>query len=199
MKTHGEAGKNQTKEHRAWRAMVNRCTNTKGKRYPEWGGRGIKVCERWISSYDNFIADMGRSPSPTHSIDRIENDKGYYKENCRWATPMEQSNNTRRNVMVKYDEEEKPLRTWCGQLNLNYKSIFLRLWSGWTPERAFNTPMTKRGDIHPTSLFTRNQVIVIKEAIEKGFSLISIASYFKTYLNNICRIKTGRTYKHIQP
>lgn len=134
-KSHGEAGKNKTKEYRTWAAVRNRCTNKKSKRYHEWGGRGITVCDRW-SSYQNFLEDMGRAPSPTHSIDRKENDKGYSKENCRWATPIEQSNNTRRTVMYEYLGEVRTIRGWCDIYGLRYKLVALRIWKGWTISRA---------------------------------------------------------------
>lgn len=197
MRTHGESnGKNRTKEYMAWRGVITRCTNTTNKRYPEWGGRGITVCDRW-REYENFLDDMGRAPSRKHSIDRTDNNKGYYKENCRWATRQEQSNNTRRAVKIRYNGEEKSLRDWCTLMHLNYQQMNARIWGGWTPERAFNTPMTKRGDINPTSLFKREEVLIIKEAIQMGFSLKGIASYFKTNRGNISRIKLGRTYSSI--
>ena len=77
-----------------WKGMRNRCTNPKNKAYPGYGGRGISVCEAW-DDFDQFCQDMGDRPSPTHSIDRIDNDKGYSPDNCRWATPAEQCVNKR--------------------------------------------------------------------------------------------------------
>jgi hypothetical protein len=138
--THGESwGKNRTKEYQAWAGMLNRCTNTKSKRYPEWGGRGITVCARWLK-YENFLEDMGRAPSPKHSVDRIKNELGYSKENCRWATPREQSNNTRRTVKINYNGEDKTIREWCDVFNISYKRAALRLFKGWSPEKTFTTP-----------------------------------------------------------
>lgn len=76
-------------------AMKARCINKKARVYKYYGGKGIKVCDRWLESFDNFLEDMGPRPSKKHSIDRIDNDKGYFKENCRWAPPAVQTQNRR--------------------------------------------------------------------------------------------------------
>lgn len=77
--------------------MWQRCTNKKHKHWKHYGGRGIKVCKRW-KSYTNFLKDMGRKPSPRHSIERIKNDGNYQPSNCKWATTLEQSLNKRTSI-----------------------------------------------------------------------------------------------------
>jgi hypothetical protein len=85
----------ETSEYRSWRHMVERCENPSEKRYASYGGRGIKVCDRWKNNFSAFLADMGQKPSPKHSIDRKDNDLGYEPGNCRWATPKQQAHNRR--------------------------------------------------------------------------------------------------------
>lgn len=88
-------------EYRIWRAMRLRCLSPGNSAYPDYGGRGITVCARWAESFENFIADMGPRPSRKHSIDRKDNDGPYSKENCRWATSLQQNRNRRNSIMTE--------------------------------------------------------------------------------------------------
>lgn len=93
---HGDSARGRlTTEYRTWSNMIDRCERVSNKQFRDWGGRGIKVCPRWRESFAAFLADMGRKPSPDHSIDRINNDGNYEPGNCRWATRLEQNRNKR--------------------------------------------------------------------------------------------------------
>lgn len=140
---HGEARK--TKEYWIWASIKSRCYGKNQKTFSDYGGRGITVCDRWRDSYPNFLADMGRAPSPKHSIDRINNNGNYEPGNCRWATKIQQANNTRVNRMIEYRGQIKTLSEWCRELNINRGTVESRLdRQKWTVPQAFETPTRLR-------------------------------------------------------
>lgn len=118
--SHGMYG---SPEHTTWRAIKGRCYEKSHIGYSRYGGRGITMSDEWKNDFQAFYRDMGPRPSPGHSIERDDNDKGYYKENCRWATRLEQANNTSRNIYCEFDGEIKSLPDWCRELNLSYPKM----------------------------------------------------------------------------
>jgi hypothetical protein len=140
--THGDS---KTSEHNTWSHIKARCYNKKNKSYPRYGGRGIKVCDRWLGSngYVNFLADMGRKPSPEHSIERVWNDGDYCPENCKWALPQEQARNKRNNVYLTHDGETLLLIEWADRLGIDGASLYKRL-EKWPLERALSEPPRKQ-------------------------------------------------------
>jgi hypothetical protein len=133
-------GKSHTPEYHSWSNLKARCSNPKFIGYHNYGGRGIKVCEWWLNSFDNFYADMGPRPGKKYSIDRIDNDGNYEPGNCRWATVKQQADNRRSNILIDCKGTLIPLKQACENLGLEYKTIFARIKIlGWTTEKAFST------------------------------------------------------------
>jgi hypothetical protein len=134
-KTHGKA---LSPEHLAWKRMKARCTCKASAGFKNYGGRGIRVCDRWRHSFEAFLEDMGTCP-PGHSLDRIDTNGNYEPGNCRWADRVTQNNNTSRNRLVVYRGREQTLSEWCRELCLGYDRVKARLRRGDPPERAFST------------------------------------------------------------
>jgi len=133
-----------SREYNIWNRMKQRTTNSNYPEYEYYGGRGITVCPEWINSFETFISDMGKSPSPTHSVDRIDPNGPYSLANCRWATSLEQGENRRDNFYIKYNGTTLHLAAWARKLKINYGTLRSRLQDyGWSVKRAFTTPVTK--------------------------------------------------------
>lgn len=146
---HVKNGK-KSPEYGSWQAMHARCKNPKHQNYERYQQLGITVCEEW-STFDKFIADMGLKPSPEHTIDRIENTKGYYKENCRWATRNEQQRNRRDTTFVTYKGKTKSIADWAEELGFTLPLLYSRIVNlKWDTERAFTTET--RNGIFPNKI-----------------------------------------------
>lgn len=130
---HGGTG---STEYRSWAGMKNRCLNPLGQDYHLYGGRGITVSAEWKADYRTFLKDMGRKPTKRHSLDRIDNFGPYCKENCRWATPKQQRDNSRSVRFITIGAVSLPLRDWARISNVSESSIRIRLARGWNPSDA---------------------------------------------------------------
>lgn len=126
----------KTPTYFTWKSMIQRCLNKKATGFKNYGGRGIKICPEWIKDYNRFVSDMGIKP-PETSLDRIDNEGPYSKDNCRWVFHKKQNRNTRRTVWLTYKGETKGMSDWCEELNLNYTAIKQRIERGWDTDRAF--------------------------------------------------------------
>lgn len=132
-RTHGMSG---TPIYLVWIDMVRRCTKPNHHAFRLYGGRGITVCNRWLA-FENFFADMGDRPSPEHSIDRKENDKGYSPNNCRWATSIEQSNNRSTNRFVTYEGKTQTVTEWAREKGFWKSTLRYRLNHGVPIDQLF--------------------------------------------------------------
>lgn len=140
-KSHGESGTGtrgargkETPEYRCWKTIKNRCYNRNFKQYSDYGGRGIRVCQRWLDSYENFLADMGRKPSSSHSIGRRNNDGDYALDNCFWATNKEQQRNKRTTRLFTARGKTQSMIDWVEELDLPISTITWRRRRGWSDE-----------------------------------------------------------------
>ena len=135
-KTHGLRMRGEkTKAYRAWAGLRSRCNDKNNHKYHLYGGRGIKVCERW-DHYNLFLDDMGEPPSVRHSIDRIDSNGNYEPGNCRWATPLQQANNLRTTRFYEHGGETASLSEWAEKLGVTRDAIKLRLRRGQTFEQV---------------------------------------------------------------
>lgn len=144
--THGFSRRGErAPEYGAYRTMLERCYNPKAIGYDTYGATGITVSESWRNSFLTFITDMGRRPTLTHSLDRIDPKGNYCKENCRWATAIDQANNKKNNRHITMDGKTQTVSQWCRELGLNRQFVQGRLKYGWPPERALKEPIYKKG------------------------------------------------------
>lgn len=138
-RTHGMTN---TKTFQVWRHMRQRCRLPTIKGFKNYGGRGIAVCDRW-QNFENFLVDMGERP-PGMQLDRIDNELGYFPENCRWATPLQNANNRRSSRFIEVNGQRQTLSQWAAQLGVTRDVVRNRLLMGWTEEAAVTKPLNRR-------------------------------------------------------
>jgi hypothetical protein len=139
-RTHGES--RRSTEYRAWAGMKSRCNDPGCSSYPKYGARGIRVCERW-QGFENFLEDIGRRPSPNHSLERIDNDGDYEPSNVRWATSTDQARNRRTSRIIEFGGKRQCLEAWADDLGICQSTLHERL-NKWPLERA----LTQRKHCH---------------------------------------------------
>jgi len=131
-------------EYSSYRAMLKRCYNKNHEAYNRYAGKNIIVCDYWKESFINFYNDMAPRPSKNHSLERIDNTKGYCKENCRWATMKEQGNNRYTNKLLTYNNETLTYAQWSEKLGGDRHLVGQRIKKGWSIEKSLTTTIKKR-------------------------------------------------------
>jgi hypothetical protein len=139
IKTHGLS---RSLEYKVWSEMIRRCHNHHDTSYANYGGRGIQVCDDWrgAGGFEAFIGHIGRRPSASHAVDRIDNNGNYEPGNVRWATQTVQGRNTRKNRLITAFGKTMTLAEWAERTGIKRETIARRLNCGWSSERALNTP-----------------------------------------------------------
>jgi hypothetical protein len=127
-------------EYRTWMGMKARCGNPNDKRFADYGGRGIRVCDRWLESFEAFLADMGPRPSSRHTIDRIDVDGGYEPGNCRWVAAAAQARNKRTNRIEEYRGVRASVAELCERFGADVRRVYWRIERGWTIADAIERP-----------------------------------------------------------
>lgn len=130
-------GLTNSPEYNAWRAMRNRCYREKDEHFHRYGGSGIKVCDRWKNSFEEFIKDVGRKPTPKHSLNRKNNDGNYEPDNTIWSTHVDQCNNRSTNSMITFNSKTQSVAQWSVETGIKAATLYYRINHGWPPERAF--------------------------------------------------------------
>lgn len=134
----------------SYNTMIQRCYNPNNEQYKDYGGRGIKVCSRWLpkqaeaKGFWNFTEDMGKRPSQRHSLDRIDNNKNYMPSNCKWSTPEEQARNRRNNILITYNGVTRVAKDWSKELNIPMSTIVWRYHNN-LPVELILSPINYRG------------------------------------------------------
>lgn len=135
---HGHsAGSGRSPTYRSWHSMKQRAANPNAPNARHYSERGIGVCKRWLK-FENFLADMGERPNG-QCLERIDNDKGYSPNNCRWATQAEQLRNRRSNVFIEYEGKRQTVRDWSIELGIPFTTLRTRMKAGWKTERVLTT------------------------------------------------------------
>lgn len=129
----------KTRQYSIWANMISRCYNENVPAYTNYGGRGISVCEKW-RFFEGFWEDMQKGYSDVLTIDRIDNNRGYYKENCKWSTMREQDENKRSNIRIKFNGKGQIAAKWAKELGINYGTLISRIARGWDSHKALSTP-----------------------------------------------------------
>lgn len=184
-------GLTNSPEYSVWLNMRRRCSDPKNKRYARYGGRGIKVCDSWASDFGAFYADMGPRPSPKHTIEREDNNRGYEPDNCVWATQDKQANNTVTNVFIERDGVRKTASQWARELGVNPDTVAVRIRKGQSLETLFDRTKI----VHSSAKLRPDDVRKIRQDKRNN---LQIAREYGVSGQTIGDIKLGKSWRHLK-
>lgn len=192
---HGLAG---SPTYTSWSAMKQRCYNPKTTGYASYGGRGIRVCDRWRESFEAFVADVGERPSLRHSLDRYPDVDGHYEPgNVRWATTREQGRNKRNTHRAKVAGESVALIDLSEKFGLNRHAVQRRIKAGWDETVATSTPSMRRGESHRRAVLTESIVRDIRAMRAQGLAYKAIAERVGVSVSAVNHVLNGRVWRHV--
>lgn len=186
--------------YNSWASIKNRCNNPNDTHFSDYGGRGIKVCDRWLGEhgFENFLADMGERLSKDYSIDSIDVNGDYCPENCRWATSKEQANNKRNNLIIEHEGEIRTLPEWCDYFGVDITRARKRYYRGLPFEKIFQKErlpqLGSKGGLSDDEVrFVRNYTGKVKTLME-SFN----QTYGKIISEGMCySIRSNKSYKNV--
>lgn len=207
-KTHGLSA---SSEYGSYANMIRRCKDTRNRMYPRYGGRGISVCERWLgeSGFINFLSDMGIKPTPKHTLDRLDNNLGYFPENCAWKTKKEQAQNRSTTRLITVNGVTKNQTEWDAVKGTSLNIVGDRIRRGWDPESAVVTPvaqytrdLTWNGETHSLHAWEDKMLLghgTIAHRLRKGWSVEDAISKPSRKRVPIKRFSSAEPGEVIQP
>ena len=192
---HGEARNGKwTPEYRAWLGMKGRCHTPTNPKFRDYGARGICVCDEWMNNYQSFLSHVGRRPSSSHSLGRIDNDRGYEPGNVRWETAQQQSRNRRTAIMLTVNGRTMCVAEWARETGVCEGTLLFRVRSGWSDEEVIGKPVPKRR--RPAGRLTTEAVIHIRA--NYGFLTISsLAMTFGVSRRAVDMVVKGENWSHV--
>lgn len=170
----------------SWRNMRSRCLRPTNPSYPNYGGRGITICKRW-ESFENFLSDMGPKPTRAHSLERLNNNRGYFPKNCTWATQIAQCNNQRSTRLIRFGGKVQSLSAWSREIGMSASGLLTRLQHGWSIREALTTTSMK------CRVFSLNGITLTPKQWSKRLGVESLRSRFYRgwNLKDILSVKGG--------
>lgn len=175
---------------------MSRCYNKMDKNYKNYGGRGIVVCDRWRTSFQAFLSDMGERPAG-HSLDRKDNSVGYEPKNCRWATRTQQNRNKRTNCVIEFNGEKLCVSEWAERFCIRDDTLRVRL-KHRSIEKALMTPTTPTiGSGHPAAKLNEDKVVAIRARHAAGELVARLANDYGVNRQAISNIVARRRWKHV--
>ncbi len=181
MRPHEKHGKSKTGTYKIWTQMIQRCTNPKTPYFELYGGRGIKVCDRWKFSFVNFLADMKEQPGENMSLDRHPNQNGNYEPgNVRWATATEQQRNIRWNIRIEHNGRTQLIYDWATEAGIPVEALRTRRKRGWSVERMLTEPLEPHQGTRNLPVTHNGKTQTVSEwAKELGINYYTLASRVK--------------------